>query len=485
MGNDLTNEDDLDKEENIQNEHIKYGLISKKFEEKSNDDCYIISPNIQLSEGGRSLEYSLFGIFDGHNSNYISKFLSENINTFFETKIKDINDKTYKEKIEEIFKEIDNDLRKEQNKVKENKNSVDIEINEKEKELIKNSIKKSGDIPEDLKDLDDNEIEDLLVFKNLFDYNHNFLNNKNNLNYIGSSASLVLINQENIITIELGITKCFLLDKNGIIINSKNKEEDTNNIDQNYNKEIIEHKFSNKEEKKRIKKFNKDVDFESLKSNPYLPTSRSFGFFKYKENELLREENQIISCVPDIEKYDKKKVDFIFLITGFEINPECQTLLSEKIKSLNKGKNKDVTYTQVIEELIKSFQKQKEKSKNDIDTPNEKFEKNNFNLYFGKDNLEEENIILNELDENYYNDIVELNKTNKIGGQGNITCILIKLNKDKDINKDEKIKVEKEKEKAKEESKTPDDKNKLNEEEKKEESKDNKIEDSKENTKNE
>ena len=158
-------------------------------------------------------------------------------------------------------------------------------------------------------------------------------------------------------------------------------------------------------------------------------------------------------------------------------------MLSEKIKSLNKGKNKDVTYTQVIEELIKSFQKQKEKLKNDIDTPNEKVEKNNFNLYFGKDNLEEENIILNELDENYYNDIVELNKTNKIGGQGNITCILIKLNKDKDINKEEKIKVEKEK--AKEESKTPDDKNKLKEEEKKEESKDNKIEDSKENTKNE
>jgi serine/threonine protein phosphatase PrpC len=484
MGNDLTNVDDLDKEENTQNEFIKYGLISKKYEEKSNEDSYIISPNIKLSEGGRSLEYSLFGIFDGHNSNYISNFLSKNINAFFETKIKDINDNTYKEKIEEVFKEIDENLRKELNKNKDDKNSVDLEINEKEKEFIKNSIKKSEDIPEDYKDFDDKEFEDLLVFKNLFDYNHNFIKNKNNLNYIGSSASLVLINQENIITIELGITKCILLDKNGIIINSKIKEEDTNNIDQNYNKEIIEHKFSNKEEKKRIKKFNKDVDFESLKSNPYLPTSRSFGFFKYKENELLREENQIISCVPDIEKYDKKKVDFILLITGFEINPEYQTLLSEKIKSLDKGKNKDVKYTQVIEELIKNFQKQKEKSKNDIDTPNEKIEKNNFNLYFGKDNLEEENIILNELDENYYNDIVELNKTNKIGGQGNITCILIKLNKDKDINKDEKIKVEKEKE-EKEESKTPDEKNKLKEEEKKEENKDNKMEDSKENTKNE
>lgn len=29
MGNDLTNVDDLDKEENTQNEFIKYGLISK------------------------------------------------------------------------------------------------------------------------------------------------------------------------------------------------------------------------------------------------------------------------------------------------------------------------------------------------------------------------------------------------------------------------------------------------------------------------
>ena len=133
----------MDKEEDTQNEFIKYGLISKKYEEKSNEDSYIISHNIQLSESDRSLEYSLFGIFDGHNNNYISKYLTKNINAFFETKIKDINDKTYKEKTEEVFKEIDNNLREQMNNVKEDKNSVDIEINEKEKEFIKNSIKKS------------------------------------------------------------------------------------------------------------------------------------------------------------------------------------------------------------------------------------------------------------------------------------------------------------------------------------------------------
>ena len=481
MGNDLTNVDDLDKEENTLNEFIKYGLISKKYEEKSNEDSYIISPNIKLSEGGRSLEYSLFGIFDGHNSNYISNFLSKNINSFFETKIKDINDNTYKEKIEEVFKEIDENLRIELNKNKDDKNSVDLEINEKEKEFIKNSIKKSEDIPEDYKDFDDKEFEDLLVFKNLFDYNHNFIKNKNNLNYIGSSASLVLINQENIITIELGITKCFLLDKNGIIINSKIKEDDENDIDPKYNNEIKEHKFSNKQEKKRIKKFNKDIDFESLKNNPYVPTSRSFGFFKYKENELLREENQIISCVPDIEKYDKNKVDFIFLITGLDIRPEDQTILSQKIKNLNKRKNKDVKYSKVIEELIKGFQK--EKSKKDLDKINQNEDKKNLNLYIGKDNIEEENIILNELDEDYYKDITELNKTNNFEGNGNITGILIKLNKDININKEENIKDEKEKEKK--ENKLSDNKNESTEEEKNEENKDNKDEDKRENSKNE
>ena len=73
------------------------------------------------------------------------------------------------------------------------------------------------------------------------------------MNFIGFSASLVLISQENIITIELGITKCFLPDKNGIIINSKIKEDNENNIDQKYNNEIKEYKFSNKQEKKRKK----------------------------------------------------------------------------------------------------------------------------------------------------------------------------------------------------------------------------------------
>lgn len=44
-----------------------------------------------------------------------------------------------------------------------------------------------------------------------------------------------------------------MLDKNGIIINSKIKEDDEKDIDPKNNNEIKEHKFSNKQEKKNKK----------------------------------------------------------------------------------------------------------------------------------------------------------------------------------------------------------------------------------------
>ena len=447
MGNDLTNGDELDKEEDVQNEKIKYGLISKKCGEKSNNDNYIISPDIKLSVEDRSIEYSLFGIFDGHNSNYISKYLSENINKFFEKGINEINNDNYKTVIEDIFKEIDKDLRNKQNSDKDdekNLDNADIEVNDKDKENIKNSIKNSEEIPEEFKEIDDNEIEDLLLFQNMFNYDTHYFNHKNNINYIGSSASLVLINQENIIKIELGITKCFLLDNNGKILKSKKQKDSKESKDSKK-----EHKFNNNEEKKRIKRFNKDIDYEALKINPYLPTTRSFGFFKYKANELLNEENQIISCIPDIEKYDSKNVDYIFFITGLEIDSKCKKKLSEEINKLSKDQNEENKYSKIIEELIKYFKK--ENSKNKIDNnKKQNIWKNNFNLYFGKDNLEEENIYINELDEDYYKDITELNKNKDI--KNNITCILIKLNKNKEEIKNEN-KIEEVKEEAKEEVK--------------------------------
>ena len=53
-----------------------------------------------------NINYSLFGIFDGHNGNYVSKYLSENIIKFFEKEIKNIDDNNYKLELEKLFSEI-------------------------------------------------------------------------------------------------------------------------------------------------------------------------------------------------------------------------------------------------------------------------------------------------------------------------------------------------------------------------------------------
>ena len=472
MENDLTKKDDIYIEKNVQNGNIKFGLISKKGGEKSNDDSYIISPNIKISEGDICIEYSLFGIFDGHNSNYISKYLTENINKYFEKEIKEINPDSYISNFEKIFKEIDKALRNEQNKNKdkEDNNLVDDETKNNEKNIIKNFIKNLEDIPEDFKEFDENDIENFLDFKNLFNYKKHCLDNKNNLNYIGCSASIVLINKENIFTMDLGITKCFLFDKKGKILNSKIKSKGKNDINTKENTENkSEHKFSNDKEKKRIKKFNKNMDYEALKMNPYLPTSRSFGFFKYKENELLKEENQIISCVPDIEKYDKNKVDFILLISGLEINPEMHSKLTKEIKNLNKTENPQ--FTKKIEVILKNLQNEKIKLEDNKDISKSNTGKNHLNLFFGNDGLQEENIILRELDDDYYKDVLELNENQYIHEDGNFTCILIKINKDKnDIQEENKIK---ENDKEENNNKLSEDKNCSLSIEKKEESKNN------------
>ena len=366
MGNELNNEY-IDKEpEDYESDCIRYGVISQKWGEKTNDDSYLSLPDQSISDKDKTFNYSLFGVFDGHNSDYVSQYLSKNFQKLYEKEVGNINKDNYQSKIEEIFKAMDKQLKGEQkeniqetNKEEENNiintnnddtntengiKCIDVSVKDSEINLIKESIQNGQDIPEDLKDIDDSEIKDLLLFKNLFQYNNNYLYNNNNLNYIGSSASVVLINDNNIITADLGLTKCILFNKDGIILNNKEK--------------IFEdHTFKNKEEKKRIKKFNKSIDYESLKINFYVPASRSFGFFEYKENEVLNEENQIISCVPDVNIYDRKGIDFILLVSkGMSPTNDSLKKLLDKIKNVkkdNNGNEIEIKLTDVINEYIK------------------------------------------------------------------------------------------------------------------------------------
>ena len=482
MGNELLNKEEIKDNDpiNFSNEFIRYGIISKKGEEKTNDDCYMSLPNLSASDNSKKIDFSLFGIFDGHNSDYISKYLSKNIQIFYEKEIININKNNYKTKIEEIFKNIDKNIKerkkeekkddkeKDNEKGKENNNAIN-EIKEKEKDkeeeenyinidvdknefnLIKEAIKKSKDIPEDLKEVDDDELENLLLFKNLFKYNNNYLYHNNNPNYIGSSASIVLINEDNIIISNLGITKCILFNKEGNIINTKDNK--------NSGDYKIEHTFNNSDEKKRIKKFNKSIDYNALKINFYIPASRCFGFFKYKDNEILKEENQIISCVPDVYIYDKKNVDFILLVTkGAEPVGNSLKKIGELIKNLGKNddekKEENIKLSDLLNEYIKYRKEEGERinaSKNST-TPsgslNKSINKYSSSIYVGKEDFGEENVIINELNSTYYKDIMDLNKNNDCHGNYNATCIFIQLlKKDKvtpipDDDKNKEIKKE-------------------------------------------
>ena len=488
MGNELLKEDFQDeKPEDFKNDYIRYGIVSKKGEEKSYDDNYLSSNDVSIIDASKNIEFSLFGVFDGHNSDYVSKYLYDNIPKLYKNEITEIDKNNYKTKIENIFKTLDKNLKeskkygqkkneknknnevqesKENNEIKENKekeevkenednnnenkeeiieeeNYINIDVNKDEFDLVKQAIKDSKDIPEEFKEIDDSELENLLLFKNLFKYNNNYINNKENLNYIGASASVVLLNEKNVITADLGITKCILFNKNGNILNYKNNKDTLDNKESKDNKEfknLLLHTFNNPEEKKRIKKFNKSIDYNSLKLNFYVPASRCFGFFKYKDNQILKEENQIISCIPDICIYDIKDVDFILLVTkGASPSGESFKNLIKKIKELGSMSNdEEIKLSEILEEYIKNKREENEKfnsSKNNNSMNSQTKQGTKSNIYVGKEDFGEENVIINELNSTYYKDIMSLNKVNDCHGNYNATCILIQLLQKEKINK--------------------------------------------------
>ena len=479
MGNEYPEENVLKEIEPIDysDEYIKYGIISKKGEEKSLDDCFLTLPDLTTKEGVKNpINFSLFGIFDGHNNDFVAKYLTNNLKEKFEEEAGNILEKNCEKQLGDIFKSVDRKLREEKIKNIDNKEYINDDINEKEIKYYKDLIEKTQEIPEDLKKVDDSQIKNLLLFRNLFKYNNNFIYNNNDTDYIGSSASLVMINNNYIYVAELGITKCILFNMEGKILNEvKNTEKKNENDILNFN-----HVFDNKSEKKRIKKFNENIDYEKLKMNIYLPASRCFGLFKYKADEILKEENQIISCVPDVICKEKDSVDFILLMTKGMVNL-LKDNLDQFIKNIvgvfKTQKEADIKISELLNKYIEDKIKERDEKEKNADNKKEEIKQNapikNNLIYVGKEDFGEENEIINELKKNYYKDIMEMNKNSchSCHDKYNITCMLLKVSK----NKKPIIEIKKEKKSEKKEDKKEEIK-----EEKKEEIKVDKKEDKKE-----
>ena len=487
MGNEYPEENVLKEIEPIDysDEYIKYGIISKKGEEKSLDDCFLTLPDLTTKEGVKNpINFSLFGIFDGHNNDFVAKYLTNNLKEKFEEEAGNILEKNCEKQLGDIFKSVDKKLREEKIKNIDNKEYINDDINEKEIKYYKDLIEKTQEIPEDLKKVDDSQIKNLLLFRNLFKYNNNFIYNNNDTDYIGSSASLVMINNNYIYVAELGITKCILFNIEGKILNEvKNTEKKNENDILNFN-----HVFDNKSEKKRIKKFNENIDYEKLKMNIYLPASRCFGLFKYKADEILKEENQIISCVPDVICKEKDSVDFILLMTKGMVNL-LKDNLDQFIKNIvgvfKTQKEADIKISELLNKYIEDKIKERDEKEKNADNKKEEIKQNapikNNLIYVGKEDFGEENEIINELKKNYYKDIMEMNKNSchSCHDKYNITCMLLKVSK----NKKPIIEIKKEKKSEKKDDKKDDkkeDKKDEIKEEKKEEIKVDKKEDKKE-----
>ena len=479
MGNEYPEENVLKEIEPIDysDEYIKYGIISKKGEEKSLDDCFLTLPDLTTKEGVKNpINFSLFGIFDGHNNDFVAKYLTNNLKEKFEEEAGNILEKNCEKQLGDIFKSVDRKLREEKIKNIDNKEYINDDINEKEIKYYKDLIEKTQEIPEDLKKIDDSQIKNLLLFRNLFKYNNNFIYNNNDTDYIGSSASLVMINNNYIYVAELGITKCILFNIEGKILNEVKNTEKKNENDILY----FNHVFDNKSEKKRIKKFNENIDYEKLKMNIYLPASRCFGLFKYKADEILKEENQIISCVPDVICKEKDSVDFILLMTKGMVNL-LKDNLDQFIKNIvgvfKTQKEADIKISELLNKYIEDKIKERDEKEKNADNKKEEIKQNapikNNLIYVGKEDFGEENEIINELKKNYYKDIMEMNKNSchSCHDKYNITCMLLKVSK----NKKPIIEIKKEKKSEKKEDKKEDKK-----EEKKEEINVDKKEDKKE-----
>ena len=479
MGNEYPEENVLKEIEPIDysDEYIKYGIISKKGEEKSLDDCFLTLPDLTTKEGVKNpINFSLFGIFDGHNNDFVAKYLTNNLKEKFEEEAGNILEKNCEKQLGDIFKSVDRKLREEKIKNIDNKEYINDDINEKEIKYYKDLIEKTQEIPEDLKKVDDSKIKNLLLFRNLFKYNNNFIYNNNDTDYIGSSASLVMINNNYIYVAELGITKCILFNIEGKILNEVKNTEKKNENDILY----FNHVFDNKSEKKRIKKFNENIDYEKLKMNIYLPASRCFGLFKYKADEILKEENQIISCVPDVICKEKDSVDFILLMTKGMVNL-LKDNLDQFIKNIvgvfKTQKEADIKISELLNKYIEDKIKERDEKEKNADNKKEEIKQNapikNNLIYVGKEDFGEENEIINELKKNYYKDIMEMNKNSchSCHDKYNITCMLLKVSK----NKKPIIEIKKEKKSEKKEDKKDEIK-----EEKKEEIKVDKKEDKKE-----
>ena len=389
-----------------ENELIKFGMSEMQAYKKSMEVFTL--KNTNLIEQNKNI--SLFGIFDGHNGLEVAKYLSLNFSQFLSENKNFING-DYKKALKETFINIDCSFR-----------ALEVKI-----ELSKYSSKVSPDFS----DLSINEEENKNIKKFLEIFEPRNLDGVNIADFCGSCGIVTLITEKNAYIANVGNSKCIPINiKNEIIKDKINKEHIIS--DQNEIKrlkiaygfiedDIIEEDddiFENGDKKK----------FEPLEYCPLI-TTRGFGDLQYKDNKLIKIEDQYISVEPEIIEIPIEDLNYLILENygsfGENKNNKLtinQTVVKYFLDKINSNENKKIS--EIIEEFFEETLKEKEKNMEDEENIINNFaciiinfkHENNNNI-IKEENNGNDKVIENKDKENKNTNVINYDKNNKIGDE--------------------------------------------------------------------
>ena len=389
-----------------ENELIKFGMSEMQAYKKSMEVFTL--KNTNLIEQNKNI--SLFGIFDGHNGLEVAKYLSLNFSQFLSENKNFING-DYKKALKETFINIDCSFR-----------ALEVKI-----ELSKYSSKVSPDFS----DLSINEEENKNIKKFLEIFEPRNLDGVNIADFCGSCGIVTLITEKNAYIANVGNSKCIPINiKNEIIKDKINKEHIIS--DQNEIKRLkIAYGFIEDdiiEEDDDILENSDKKKFDPLEYCPLI-TTRGFGDLQYKDNKLIKIEDQYISVEPEIIEIPIEDLNYLILENygsfGENKNNKLtinQTVVKYFLDKINSNENKKIS--EIIEEFFEETLKEKEKNMEDEENIINNFaciiinfkHENNNNI-IKEENNGNDKVIENKDKENKNTNVINYDKNNKIGDE--------------------------------------------------------------------
>jgi protein phosphatase 1G len=288
-----------------ENSILKYAVCSMQGWRRTMEDSHLVALDL-----GTNKDTHIFGVFDGHGGIEVAEYVKNHFVEIF------INNSKYlkgdiKSALKETFLTLDNNLQSIE-AMKELTHSHEIFV-------------KTYNL-NDNENINNNDIENS-------DYIDNIAYN------IGCTCNILVIYKNILYFANAGDSRSVLL---------KNKGE--------VNSMSIDHKPELPNEFNRIKKAGGRIIEGRV--NGLLNLSRSIGDFQFKNRKDLKQEEQIVTCNPDILFENRSKNDD-FVIMGCDGIWECisNTGISEYIYDKenninNVNKNKELNLEKILEDLF-------------------------------------------------------------------------------------------------------------------------------------